>query len=167
MTLEREDLEHLIADDLRLRNRNYEAIEEKLNRLDQFITEMENTYSKRIIDSGSKREGNSSHFYEIYADNTAKAWGVIEMTVDFNSPIGGLYRTAAVEFGNMIDFIRDDRLVVLCHVAGVNGNPSYNVLPMSTNSANPMQARLLVINTAERLGVTIRLHYQITGEPNV
>jgi|SRR5699024_7734370 len=169
MSLEQEDLKHLIASDLDLRNRNWTKIEQQLDRLDQYIDELENTYNKRIIDKGSKTEGNSSHFYEIYADGTAKAWGVVEVTLDITTNLAGLYRAPnSVSFDNMIDFIRNDQLVILTNITGTSNNDSFNSIPMSVNNSNnPFQVRILQVSSTARTDVTLRLHYQITGEPNV
>jgi len=168
MTLEKEDLEHEIASDLALRNRNWDELNTQLERLDTFITELENTYNKRIIDKGSKKDGNSSHFYEKYADGTAKAWGFREVTVDFTSSLGDFYRASEqVDFNNMIDFFNNDKLVVLCDARPATDSQTYNIIPMTPNSTNPFRRRLLYASTSSRTDATIRLSYQITGEPIV
>ena len=43
---------------------------------EQYKSDFEYTFNKRIIERGSSIDGDERHFYEIYADGTGKAWGV-------------------------------------------------------------------------------------------
>lgn len=93
MSLEQEDLTHLIASDLDLRNRNWTKIEQRLNEIEE----------KTETQSGS----NSNGSWVKYPDGTMFCWAIIEVTEPADVPSGDIYRSETMSWTFPQEFTGD------------------------------------------------------------